>query len=202
MDRNLHKKYIPNCPRQAAVVDQYSWPQKDTNQYMCYNGISHPIYDCKGDINYTLPLEMYPKVGAIHPQIGMVKRPHLNFRNGNLSPSINNEILKYRINHIDNQQFGSRYPSYVNMVNNVNMVGGDNTLNSTKINNFNPINDVNTDYYTGRIEGLYYQPKNDMDNEYNRRSGCPTQMLNLQTDNVPGYPLPNPYGDTRSCNKC
>jgi len=80
MDRHLHKKYVPTCPRNAAIVDQYMWPQKDTTKYMCHNGISHPIYDCKGWINYTLPLEMYPPVNEVHPQIAMVRRPHLQYR--------------------------------------------------------------------------------------------------------------------------
>ncbi len=80
MDRHLHKPYVPTCPRQAAIVDQYMWPQKDTNKYMCHNGISHPIYDCRGMINYTLPLEMYPPVNHVHPQIAMVRNPHLQYR--------------------------------------------------------------------------------------------------------------------------
>jgi len=80
MDRRNHAPYIPRCPRHAGLPDQYMWAQKDTNKYMCFNGISHPIYDCKGDINYTLPLEMYPPENQVHPQIGMVNRMHLNYR--------------------------------------------------------------------------------------------------------------------------
>lgn len=87
MDRNLHKKYTPQCPRNIAVVDQYMWPNKDTNKYKCYNGISHPIYDCKGWINYSLPLEMYPPVHRIHPQIHMTRRMHLNYRPNRRAPS-------------------------------------------------------------------------------------------------------------------
>lgn len=81
MDRNLHPKYIPKCPRNIGVVDQYSWEHKDTNDYMCENGISHPIYDCNGWVQFSLPLELYPPVNSIHPQIDMVKRMHLNWRN-------------------------------------------------------------------------------------------------------------------------
>lgn len=84
MDRQLHKKYVPTCPRHTALVDQYMWPQKDSTKYMCHNGISHAIYDCKGWINYTLPLEMYPPVGKVHPQIAMVRRPHLQYRGSSL----------------------------------------------------------------------------------------------------------------------
>nr|QBK86626.1 MAG: hypothetical protein LCMAC102_04220 [Marseillevirus LCMAC102] len=80
MDRQLHKKYNPQCPRQAGLPDQYMWKEKDTTYYKCYNGISHPIYDCKGWINYSLPLEMYPRVNTVHPQISMVNRMHMNLR--------------------------------------------------------------------------------------------------------------------------
>jgi len=81
MDRHNYKiKYVPQCPRHIGLVDQYMWKQKDTTAYKCYNGISHPIYDCKGWVNYTLPLEMYPPVNEIHPQIPMTGRLHMNYR--------------------------------------------------------------------------------------------------------------------------
>ncbi len=83
MLRNYHTKYFPQAPRHIALVNQYSWPVKDTNKYMAYNGISHPIYSCNGNINYTLPLEMYPPVDDVHPQIKMVRRMHLNQRGPN-----------------------------------------------------------------------------------------------------------------------
>lgn len=80
MDRSGHARYHPTCPRQVAPVDQYMWSEKDTTKYMCHNGISHPIYDCRGWIHYSLPLEMWPKVGSVHPQISMVNRSHHNHR--------------------------------------------------------------------------------------------------------------------------
>lgn len=80
MDRTPKIRYIPQCPRNIGIVDQYMWPQKDTNKYMCYNGISHPIYDCQGMINFTLPLEMYPPDGDVHPQIKLINRMQLNYR--------------------------------------------------------------------------------------------------------------------------
>ena len=80
MDRNWHKKFIPPCKRTIPIVSQYLWEDKDTNTYMCTNGISHPIYDCKGWVNYSLPLEMYPPANEVHPQIEMVRRMHLNWR--------------------------------------------------------------------------------------------------------------------------
>ena len=95
MDKNLHKKYFPECPRTIALVDQYMFPQKDSTPYMCYNGISHPIYDCKGCVNFSLPLEYYPPVNQVHPQIAMVRRPHFQYR-GN--PKIKEEYQKEVIN--------------------------------------------------------------------------------------------------------
>lgn len=80
MDRNIYPKYYPKCPRNIALVDQYSWTNKDTNDYTCENGISHPIYDCNGWIQYSLPLDMYPPINDIHPQIKMIKKMHLNWR--------------------------------------------------------------------------------------------------------------------------
>lgn len=80
MDRHLHKKYIPTCNRNIPLISQYLWKDKDTNKYKCHNGISHPIYDCKGWVNFSLPLELYPKVNEIHPQIEMTRRMHLNWR--------------------------------------------------------------------------------------------------------------------------
>lgn len=76
MDRHLHRKYYPVCPNNVPLVDQYMWREKDSTPRSCYNGVSHPIYDCKGWIHYSLPLEEYPKVNEIHPQISMVSRAH------------------------------------------------------------------------------------------------------------------------------
>jgi hypothetical protein len=56
------------------------WKDKDTTKYKCFNGISHPIYDCQGMINYSLPLDKYPPAHSIHPQIPMVHRMHMNYR--------------------------------------------------------------------------------------------------------------------------
>jgi len=83
MDRHLHQKYYPQSARHHALVDQYMFKTKDSNKYMAYNGISHPIYSCNGNINFTLPLEMYPPVDDVHPQIKMARRMHLNQRGPN-----------------------------------------------------------------------------------------------------------------------
>ncbi|HSA76092.1 MAG TPA: hypothetical protein VLE02_00985 [Nitrosarchaeum sp.] len=80
-------RYIPTCPSHIAPVDQYMWATKDTSQHICNNGISHPIYNCKGDIHFSLPLHMYPKVGEIHSQIQPVSRNlHTNLRKNIVVP--------------------------------------------------------------------------------------------------------------------
>lgn len=80
MYRNNYKKYVPTCPKTIPVVDQYLWKDRDTNQYTCDNGVSHSIYDCQGNVSFTLPLEMYPPGGEIHPQIPLSNRMHYNYR--------------------------------------------------------------------------------------------------------------------------
>jgi hypothetical protein len=80
MDRNYHRKHIPYCGTRVAQCDQYSWPEKDHTEQRCENGVSHPIYNCQGDISYTLPLSLYPKVTEVHPQIEMSKQPHFMVR--------------------------------------------------------------------------------------------------------------------------
>ena len=80
MDRQYHKKYVPYCETRVAPVDQYAWPELDQAYRVCMNGITHPIYACNGDISYTLPLEMYPNVNKVHPQIPYSRFPHYGFR--------------------------------------------------------------------------------------------------------------------------
>jgi hypothetical protein len=94
MYRDNHKKHIPTCPKTIPVVDQFLWKDRDTNQYNCNNGISHTIYDCQGNIHFSLPLDMYPPAGEIHPQIPLSNRMHYNYR---MSPDIiveAQEVLK------------------------------------------------------------------------------------------------------------
>ena len=60
-----HRPYQPDY---VAIVDQYKWRVKDTNQYhQDNNGIGMAIYDVNGEISRTLPLDQYPQ---IHQQIG------------------------------------------------------------------------------------------------------------------------------------
>ena len=80
MERNLHPRHIPYCETRVPLVDQYSWPEKDTVERVCENGISHAIYACNGNISRTLPLSMYPLENTIHPDIRRSSQPHFGVR--------------------------------------------------------------------------------------------------------------------------
>jgi hypothetical protein len=122
MDRSwVTPRYIPTCPSQIAVVDQYMWPTKDTANHICNNGISHPIYNCKGDIHFSLPLEMYPKVGKLHPQIQPVyKNLHTNMRKNITIPNYPGTRINPRsglqftgaVSKWDRPPYPSNYPNF------------------------------------------------------------------------------------------
>jgi hypothetical protein len=80
IERNHYRRHIPFCPSRYSPVDQYMFPEVDTTERLCNNGVSHPIYACNGDISRTLPLDMYPKVNEIHPQIRQSDQPHFMIR--------------------------------------------------------------------------------------------------------------------------
>ncbi len=80
MDRSSHQKYVPFCPTRIAPVDQYLFPETDTTERTCHNGVSHPIYSCEGNVSRMLPLTMWPKVHEIHPQIFQSSEPHFAVR--------------------------------------------------------------------------------------------------------------------------
>lgn len=80
VDRDQHARHIPYCETRIALVDQYSFPEKDSTQRICHNGVSHAIYACNGTISRTLPLDQYPIVGTIHPQILKSSQPHFGSR--------------------------------------------------------------------------------------------------------------------------
>lgn len=80
MDRTSHRRYLPFCETRIAPVDQYAFKEVDTTERTCTNGISHPIYSCRGEISRTLPLTMWPKVTEIHPQIFRSSQPHFGVR--------------------------------------------------------------------------------------------------------------------------
>ncbi len=88
MERNLHKRHIPYCQTRVAIVDQYMWPEKDTTERTCENGVSHPIYNCNGEISRSLPLDLYPLVGSIHPQIRKSSQPHFTSRDPRMQRAI------------------------------------------------------------------------------------------------------------------
>lgn len=80
VERDHYRKHLPFCPTRIALVDQYMFPEKDTTERLCENGVSHPIYACNGDVSRTLPLHMYPEVNEVHPQIRMSSQPHFMIR--------------------------------------------------------------------------------------------------------------------------
>jgi hypothetical protein len=80
IERDHFRKHIPFCPSRYAVVDQYLFPEKDTTERLCNNGVSHNIYACNGSISRTLPLHMYPEVDQVHPQIRKSSQPHFMIR--------------------------------------------------------------------------------------------------------------------------
>jgi len=80
VERNRYTKHIPMCVTRPALVDQYMWPEKDTTERICENGISNPIYSCDGNVSRTLPLDMYPQVDKVHPQIFRSSQPHFGLR--------------------------------------------------------------------------------------------------------------------------
>jgi hypothetical protein len=80
MDTGGNIRYIPFCETRVALVDQYSWPEKDTTERTCWNGPANPIYACDGRISRTLPLDMWPRVGQVHPLIRRAEWPHFGAR--------------------------------------------------------------------------------------------------------------------------
>lgn len=80
IERGNYRKHIPFCPTRIALVDQYMFPELDTTEKVCNNGVSHPIYACNGDISRTLPLHMYPEVNSVHPQIRQSSQPDFMIR--------------------------------------------------------------------------------------------------------------------------
>jgi hypothetical protein len=88
MDRNCHLRHVPMCETRIHPVDQYSFDNVDTTERTCNNGVSHPIYSCNGEISRFLPLDMYPKVNELHPQIRMGSQPHFGIRDPNYAKKL------------------------------------------------------------------------------------------------------------------
>lgn len=82
MERNLMYRHNVYCGTRVALVDQYSWPQKDSTERICENGVGFPVYGADGLISYMLPLERYPKdANKIHPDIAKSSnKPFFNAR--------------------------------------------------------------------------------------------------------------------------
>lgn len=76
------------CVTRPALVDQYMWPEKDSQERICVNGVSNPIYACNGHVSRTLPLHMYPKVDEVHPQIRRSSQPHFGSRDPRMAAMI------------------------------------------------------------------------------------------------------------------
>jgi len=112
MDRASHKKYIPMCPRNIGVVDQYMWQEKDTNKYHCHNGVSRPIYNINGEINRALPLEHWPKVDQVHPEIALTRRMHTNIREDphSIERALKIKRIKEKISDRLSSREGYAYP--------------------------------------------------------------------------------------------
>lgn len=69
MDRSQSRKFVPYCPQIPRLVDQYMKEDKDSNRYNCINGVSKPIYDCTGNIHFSLPLSEWPRHNEVHPEV-------------------------------------------------------------------------------------------------------------------------------------
>lgn len=80
VERDHYLRHLPWCETRYPVVDQYMFPEKDTTERICNNGVANPIYACDGTISRTLPLDMYPKVNQVHPHILMGSQPHFMSR--------------------------------------------------------------------------------------------------------------------------
>jgi hypothetical protein len=110
MERDGHVRHIPFCETRVPLVDQYMWPEKDTTERICHNGVSHPVYACNGVISRTLPLDMYPKVNEVHPEIRMSSQPHFGIRDprmGEMVDRMQRDIAEKRLEgmYIGNMQY-------------------------------------------------------------------------------------------------
>lgn len=93
VERDRYIKHIPFCETRIALVDQYMFPEKDTTERLCNNGVSHPIYSCNGNISRTLPLTMYPAINEVHPQIRASSQPHFMARDSMMARMIEQDQL-------------------------------------------------------------------------------------------------------------
>jgi len=73
MDRKSHIPHFPTLTPSKPYVDNY---MEGTPRFIGYDpykqlntGVSQPIYDVYGDVNFSLPLDMYPPRRDVHRQI-------------------------------------------------------------------------------------------------------------------------------------
>ena len=186
------------------------WPEKDTNKYMCYNGISHPIYSCNGNINYTLPLEMYPPVDDVHPQIKMVRRMHLNQRGPNPVNETPPTVQDYHDGYVPAKTGWSPHMSHrVEGFQHPDMPLRVSHSGSTGRQRLSPLDEMDMDQ--NRLEGFYtrghYEPSPALDRRYQSsglapyfqqggRDGSRMETLNRR---APGYGMrPGQQGPANS----
>lgn len=210
-------RYIPNCPRNIAPVDQYMWKDKDTNQYMCQNGISHAIYDCKGMINYTLPLEEYPPVDRVHPQIEMTRRMHMQWRTSPYKKEILNSRFPFNegFSFMDDDMASRRIEGfYSNDSIPSRLDTGRNARFKVKHNSLNPASDMKDISYDSGI-APYISTSSTGGRGCSSCSGgirpypqdpgysgpLPPPGMYMTSYKEEGYPLPNPNGG-RGCSAC
>ncbi len=102
IERDQYLRHIPYCATRVSLVDQYSWPEKDTTQPVCANGLSHPIYACNGVVSRFLPLDMYPPRDGIHPGI----RPSILPRFGAREPSVAKHVERMQMDRAEGRLEG------------------------------------------------------------------------------------------------
>ena len=107
VERDLYRRHIPMCVTRPALVDQYMWPEKDSTERVCNNGVSHPIYACNGHVSRTLPLDMYPLVDQVHPQIRQSSQPHFGSRDPRMQAFITAAELDRARGRIEGLYLGS-----------------------------------------------------------------------------------------------
>ena len=188
MYRDQHRKYVPTCPSTIEPVDQYLWGQTDTNKYTCNNGISNAIYNCQGEIHFSLPLHEYPPVHDVHPQIAMTHPMHFNFREdpryiSEFIPAARADINKMRESMAGNvERFepgsGSFRPR-------------DYPVSAQKfISDYRPAPPVGDAMFLG-LNGYPQQTIRERDSL--GKVGLISPNVTVFTNKVPGYALPDPY---------
>ena len=93
MSRDQSLRMVPFCTTRIAPVDQYSFPEVDTTERTCNNGVSGPKYACNGEISRFLPLHDWPEVNKIHPEIRMGSQPHFMARDPYVARQIETQQL-------------------------------------------------------------------------------------------------------------